>query len=166
MSSPWHLIFGAFTQLPAASRSFPASNERAMNCHHLAQARFFRRIIRAFAIPFVFFGLSIPATASQQEDKCLPGELPANATPLEFLHPKIPLACWRAQREGDGQGVFVKANFDVTPDGATENILIEYSDPACASEHLASMIAQLRYECSELGRKKMRFRMTITSPGG
>ena len=121
------------------------------------------RLAHGVIVCLVLWACSLPALAAQQERTCIVGELPVNAMPLEFVSPKIPLACWRAEREGDGSGVFLKAVFDVTPEGKTENIVVEYTDPACASDYIANMIAELRYACSDLGRKGMRLRMTISS---
>ena len=77
--------------------------------------------------------------------------------------PSISLDCWRAPREGDGRGVWFRIYFDVAPDGSTENIHVEAVDPACAKEGVEKMASEWRFDCSEKGRKSMKYTMTLNS---
>ncbi len=101
---------------------------------------------------------------AQENTSCIVGELPHNAAPKEFVRPRIPLSCWRSEREGDGSGIYFKVYFDVTPDGRTENIRVDAVDPVCAREPIENMVREWRYDCSDAGAQNRRVIMTISSP--
>lgn len=124
---------------------------------------FIGKVVWVFVV--LSFGL-IPLPVSAQElDTCHQGELPLFSTAKNFGDPKIPLACWRAKRQGDQAGIWFKTYFDVTPAGLAEHIEIDGVDPECARAPVEKMISEWKFECSELGRKRMRIISTISSPG-
>ncbi len=120
--------------------------------------------MRIFLIPLALLAVSAPnnVIGAEEAPMCLVGDLPRDSRPHDFGRPRIPLACWRSERESDGRGIHFKVFFDISPSGNTDNVRITYVDPQCAGAHIEAWLGDWRYDCSDNGRKDMRFSMTIS----
>lgn len=120
-------------------------------------------IVRSCVAIFAAVG-SVYAYALASE--CIDGELPANAEAIDFVLPRIPLACWRAERKGEMRGVFFRVYYSVTPEGRTENIQVDDVDPPCAEEYVIVAVKEWRYSCSTKGREFMKTTIHMNTFGG